>query len=362
MADDSLALSPAVLFASNPKIVIPELVRSARDKFIVIPASKYAAELQTAVINSSVNPNFKYYLINLIKYVIGEVDSKTLKQIYDSNKKDVNVKDVQKYFGEVLGPLIILNTSDGKSVENVIFPERSNYELFDYFTQLPKEFVGYSAKIEGGSSNTLSPKEIYSRIANSKRKPSTKEEKIGVEVVTQFANAPMFEGIVKAAGILVKNGVYPKTFNSEMKSFFNKINFDNDSRIFDSNKTTGISKLRISEKEVYKAFVDYYILPKSRTISESEQQKYRSGIKDYTSTNIVYSLGKFIVEANTSDQFDLSPLVKLVFPDLNVVKISISREGIPSHSISSVSQSKDKYYLRSKHRWDVVKDKIGLQL
>jgi hypothetical protein len=360
MADNSLALSPSELFSSLSAIAIPELARKPNDKFFVIPANKYHSLLEKAVDNAKIENGFKHYLTNLMNYVVGKVDADDLKQIYQAQKKVIDINSVQKYFGEVLGPLILIH--DNSKIESIVFPVRTNYELFDYFAYLGKIYVGYSAKIEGGSSNTLSPKEIFERISKLKKKPSVREEKIGAEVISQFATAPMYEGIARGVGILVKNKIYPAGFTSDMKKMFDEIDFEKDAPLFEKNKTAGISKLNLSKKQFYKAYIDYNVLPKSRTIGENDKKNYVSGKKDYTVTNLIYSLGKFIVEANNDDKFDLSPLVKLVFQDLNVLKLGIDKSGIPSHKIITVSKSKDKYYLRSKHRWDVVKDKIGLQL
>jgi hypothetical protein len=177
-----------------------------------------------------------------------------------------------------------------------------------------------------------------------------------------MAESPTYQGIVEAVGELVKNKIFPSYFDGPMKTAFSKINFAKDARALETGKNSDIGKLALSNREAYKTFIDRYVLPASKSISLGDQKKYISGTKKYTTTNIIYSLGKYVVETNTKGAFSLSPLVKLVFQDLNVVKMDLKTSGLVSFKVSNISKSDGKYQLRSKHRWDVVKDKLGLQL
>jgi hypothetical protein len=107
--------------------------------------------------------------------------------------------------------------------------------------------------------------------------------------------------------------------------------------------------------------MDEYVLPRLR-LSDKEKTDYIKGKKEYTATNIVYGLGMLLVDANKADKFDVSPLIQTTFQDLNVLKMGLDTTGKPTFALKNMGKSHDRYYFRSTHRSDVVKDKLGVQL
>jgi hypothetical protein len=353
------AISPGELFKNKAPVEIKQLVRKPNDEFFVFNKTAYAAEVQKAVSATKINPAYKKYLNDLVDYMQNKKSNKLITESFDVNKSKIDSEEVAKYFGEVLGPLHILSNSATKYTK-IVFPVRSNYELFDFFLEDSKGvYHGFSSKVEGGTSNTLSPKEIESRI--SKLKITNPQEKLAADVITTFTNEPTLSGILIAAGALTSKNKLPSKLSASTKSALSKINFDSDGPKVQNKSQMPLSKIGLSNMSAHVKFMNDYILPRLRTISEADKNKYLSGKKEYLGVNLAYGYGLLIVDANKEDVFDISLLVKKCFQDLNVVKMGL-KNGIPSFKLSNISKSEDKYYMRSKHRFTTIKDKLGVQL
>lgn len=352
------AISPGELFKNVRSVSIKQLERKPNDKFFVFSRTNYSKEIIKNLAPVKVNTTYKTYLKDLVLFMNRKADARRISHSFTTGKDKINVDEVKKYFGEVLGPLFILQKN--ANYKNVVFPVRSNYELFDFFIEDNKGiYHGFSSKVEGGTSNTLSPKEIEARI--SKLRVTQPNEKLAAEVINNFTKEPTLKGIISSAGLLVKQNKLPSKVNAALKAALKKINFDADSSKIESNKNTPLSKMRLSNFSAHQRFLNEYILPRLKSISEKERKEYLSGKKEYNAVNLAYGYGLLIVDANSDDIFDISALVKKCFQDLNVVKLGI-KNGIPSFTLKNVSESKDKYYFRSKHRFSKIKDKLGVQL
>jgi hypothetical protein len=352
------AISPGELFKSVKAVTIKQLERKPNDKFFVFSRSNYSKEIIKNLSSVKLDSTYKTYLKDLVLFMDKKCDTKRIMQSFDTNKDKIDVDEVKKYFGEVIGPLFILQKNT--NYRNVIFPVRSNYELFDFFIQDNKGiYHGFSSKVEGGTSNTLSPKEIEARI--SKLKVTQPNEKLAAQVIDNFTNEPTLKGILSSAGLLVKQNKLPSKVSNKLKDVLKKINFDADSAKVESNKNSALSKINLSNYSAHQRFLNEYILPRLKSITEKERKDYLSGKKEYNAVNLAYGYGLLIVDANSDDIFDISGLVKKCFQDLNVVKLGI-KNGVPSFTLKNVSESKDKYYFRSKHRFSKIKDKLGVQL
>ena len=65
---------------------------------------------------------------------------------------------------------------------------------------------------------------------------------------------------------------------------------------------------------------------------------------------------------NKDGVFDCSPFLRVLFNDLNVIKLDLI-SGVPSWKIKKLEDyTEAKFMFRSKYRWDVVKDKLGIAL
>ncbi|HEY4800549.1 MAG TPA: hypothetical protein VII99_15835, partial [Bacteroidia bacterium] len=246
--------------------------------------------------------------------------------------------------------------------KEIVFPVRSNYELFDYFLFDGKEYDGYSAKAEGGSSNTLAPGLIDIRVQKLiKEHKVPQQQMLAATVIDLLATKPIYAGMAVSVGLLVSANRFPSTITPAAKMALKKTNLRQDSVSIEGSKMGKLSKTRLSNVNAYKEFMDTFVLPRLK-IPETEKKQYASGKKDYTMTNVAYGLGLFLVQVNKENKFDLSPLIHTIFQDLNVVKMGINNMGVPHFTLKNIHEADDKYYFRSKHRWDVVKDKLGVQL
>lgn len=359
MASLDLALSPSGIFQSMKTEVIAELVRKKADTFWIIPANKYAETLKKAVSKSGLPAPYVRYLSALVDFESGKLKEKELQSVFETSKKDVVVADIVKYFGELLGPLHLMKGT--AKYKNVIFPIRSNYELFDFFMELSakpangSKYVGYSSKVEGGTSNTLTPSLIGERLKS--KKNLTGDDKIVAEVLTNLSEMGIFAGLATAVGILAEHNKLPDTIP---KAAIKKIDFEKDAAVLEANKSTQIDKMKLSSPVAYRALMDDYVLPRLKSVNP---ESYRSGKEKYIGTNVAYGLGMIIADANKTGKLDMTKLVSSLFTDLNVIKLSVGSNGIPRWELKNVSTSKGgKYSFRSKHRWTVVKDKLGVQL
>ena len=349
MAESSI--SPGELFKKHRLTQIKDLVRKPNDQFYVFTAAEYAKQAKDAIGKTNINKDYKKYLTAVVDHVNDprKVPAKDIEIIYQTFKKNINVAEVIKYFGEILGPLYVIKNQGGTQV---VFPQRSNYELFDYFVMKNGKYVGYSAKAEGGSSNTLVPRLIAERIEGQKK---VQNKDLGIDVILQLATQPTFAGTIKAVGLLAQKNIFPATMQSDasLKTQFKKINWGADALIIEANKKAKLSSLSLSGKISYTQFLSKHVVPRMKSAHTPAT---------FTATNLIYGfIAMYLADVSKEGAFDLTPTIQNLFPDLNIVKMSISTKGTPAFHLIPRGQVEE-VTLRSKARWDVIKDKLGVQL
>ena len=65
--------------------------------------------------------------------------------------------------------------------------------------------------------------------------------------------------------------------------------------------------------------------------------------------------------------YDLQPMLRELFPDLNIIKVDIDNKGVPNFKMVTIIEAKDtilqeSFDLRSKAAFNRVNDKLGIQL
>lgn len=347
-------LQPSEIFKSIKVSDLPQLVRKPADKFIVIPAAKYVDVVSKALDKISISPAYKRYLKALLEVSGKKSKTKDVEDTFAIGKKDINTAEVTKYFGGILGPIHLMATGDW---DEVVFPVRSNYELFDYFMGKKGQYTGFSAKAMGGTSNTLAPGIINERVEMlSKKGKIPQQSKPSAAILIKLATMPIYSGLISAAGVLVKSNMLPQMSPAASKAL-KKINFDRDAVTFDTNKATTIAKSSgISDKAAYVAFMDEYVMPRVKG--------NRPASGNYTMTQIAYGMAMLLVDASKSRAVDLTPLIKLTFQDLNIVKMGLTGGGVPQFAVKNVTKTSETYELRSKYYFTqgILKDKLGVQL
>jgi hypothetical protein len=343
-------ISPGELFKRAKLIDIKELTRKPNDHFYVFPVNTYVKAIKDAIRAAPLHVNYKEYLDLLVDTVATRRGEDKLRVTYETFKQRIDLAEVAKYFGEVIGPLFVLRSMPG--VKAVVFPQRSNYELFDYFLQQGDKYHGYSAKADGGSSNTLVPGLIAERISALK---STKYD-LGVTLVMQLAAQPTFKGTVQAVGLMASKNIFPATMMNDkaLQKAFKVINWSGDAEIIERNKNTKIMSTNLSGKNAYLNFLSNHVVPRMKTEAGKAA--------DFTCTNLIYGfIAMYLASISKEGAFDLTPTIRKLFPDLNIVKMGVDRKGVPTFRLIAKGNVEE-VALRSKARWSVIKDKLGVQL
>lgn len=363
------SLQPSSMFANRTTIDIPELKRKENDKFWSIPVGKYAAEVLkqiAAIKDKDVDANSKLYLIALVEFMTGKIKEKELLAAYSKNT--IPDKDIIKNFGEILGPFYALQVVETKirgKINNVVFPTRQNYEVFDFFIKNDHHY-GFSSKAMVGGSNPLVPRLIIERLKKMKNKTEFKKFENELTVLQELTDYGMFEGVARAFAILIKNGVKAKGFEGAEKLFskMSLVNIRSDAAIFEKNKESNINKLRLSNYKAYETFLDNYVVG-----SISEQKRKEAKKNGYQSVNVVYGMIKFI---SSVKNFQFDEIMKHAFQDLYVAKMGM-KKGVPVFGLQTTIEANkifkpksfqigEEYAFRSKASWDRVRDKLGIQL
>ena len=343
-------ISPGELFKRASLTDIKELTRKPNDRFYVFPVNTYVKAVKDAIRTAPLHANYKEYLTLLVDTVATRRGDDKLRGTYDAFKQRIDLAEVTKYFGEVIGPLFVLRSLPGAKA--VIFPQRSNYELFDYFVQHGGKYHGYSAKADGGSSNTLVPGLIAERISALK---SSKYD-LGVTLVMQLAAQPTFKGTVQAVGLMASKDIFPATMKSDraLRDAFKSVNWTADAEVIERSKNTKIMTTNLSGKNAYINFLSNHVVPRMKTEAGKAA--------DFTCTNLIYGfIAMYLANISKEGAFDLTPTIRKLFPDLNIVKMGVDRRGVPTFRLIAKGNVEE-VTLRSKARWSVIKDKLGVQL
>lgn len=356
-----LALGPASMFSSIPEKEIKLLVQKPNDKFIIIPASQYSNKVISMVEKSGIPSSYKKYLTELVKYEDDKNRKKILVETMEGHSKQLSETEIEKYFGEVLGPIHLINKATTK-FDNVVFPTRTNYQLFDFFMEKDGKYTGYSSKTGAGVSNTLSPTAINERIKKSDRQRfSDRDVLFGKNVMVVLGEAPIVEGLSKVVGLMTKHNKLPTTIDKKVKSALMAVDWDGIASKLQLNKAKKLEDTDIKGIGSIDYFLSNYVIPRTK-MSDAIKRGYQTGKKKYTCTNVAYGLGMLIVDSNKDGSFDCSPFLRVLFNDLNVIKLDLVG-GVPSWKVKNLSEYTDVVFkFRSKYRWDVVKDKLGIAL
>jgi len=380
-------LQPKDILSSYPKKDVPILCLPSHPnvKFWVIPIGDYADLLEKQVKKSfAKTPAKMKYLNMLVGYASGEkgIKADSLQSALKDSK--FSPSEVAKDFGELLAPFYGLRYLDkfmskngvkvqkgtirhaygepGKKLNSICFPDAQNYPIFDFFVQNGYYF-GFSVKAMTGGSNTLSPTYIAQRVdklKDSAQKQLKKDYPIEFTVLSVLAEQKTFAGPVVAFGKIldIKGNHFPAI--SKIREIFKKTNFEKDSEIIEKNKEKPLSALKLSDRTAYNKFMNTFIIDATK---QDDKEKYKSGKKEYTPENLVYAFIKYLAMID----YDLQPMLRELFPDLNIIKVDIDNKGVPNFKMVTIIEAKDtilqeSFDLRSKAAFNRVNDKLGIQL
>lgn len=375
-------LQPRDIFSGIASKDIPTLKIKPNDKFWEIPISSYSSVLINAINKKIKSKQQKQYLIALVQYSNGEkIELSYLRDLFKVSGLSAN--SVSKDFGELLAPFYATRYLDkfmsndnvkttkgtirhaygvpGKKVDIICFPTPQNYPIFDFFIKNGYYF-GFSVKAKGGSSNTLTPTYVQNRLEKlpeAAKKQLSKNYKNELDTLKALADSATFAGPIIAFGMALNNNKVKFQDKDKIKKILSAVDFNKDAEIIEKNKDKPINKLGLSNYLAYKDFIDEFIIDSTR---EPNKEDYKSGKKQYTTTNVVASCIKYL----SSIEYNLEPILKELFPDLNIVKVGI-KNGEPEFVLQTMIDVKDAiqesvYDLRSKAGFSRVNDKLGIQL
>jgi len=260
----------------------------------------------------------------------------------------------------VLGPSHLIHSSRS-AYDSVVFPTRTNYQLFDFFMEKDGKYIGYSSKTGAGVSNTLTPTVISERIKKSKINTTDREVIFGRNVMMALGEKPIVEGLFHVADMIVNSKKFPSEMKRETRTVMSGVDWKKIASVVQDNRTKTIDKMSITGIGKIDNFMSTYIVPRTR-MSDALKKSYTSGKKKYTGNNVAYGLGMFIVDANKDGVFDCSPFLRMLFNDLSIIKLDLI-EGVPSWRVRKLEEyTEAKFMFRSKYRWDVIKDKLGIAI
>ena len=367
------SLQPSSLFERERSQDIPSLVRKSNDKFWVIPIGKYQQLLVEKVnIIKSLDRGSKEYLIALVEYMGGK---KTIPLASLYKKNNIPDTDIIKNFGEVLGPffaLTVLQKSTSEKMHNIVFPTRQNYEIFDFFVKDGIHY-GFSSKALKGGSNPLVPRLFIERMTEMKTQADFRNFQVEIDVLRALTDGGMFSGVVNAFGLMMEKKKLAEGFDSKVYNIFRNVNFAADAVKLEKNKEEYISKLKLSNQKAYESFLTEYVFDKISTQKKQETKAMAKKDKDgygLLCVNVVFGMIKYI--SSVSD-FKFDDIMKALFPDLNIIKMGLTKDGIPQFHLQTTADATkvfqldtyhvgDEYAFRSKASWDRVRDKLGIQL
>lgn len=356
---------PSDFFKNERKVQIPQLVRSSNDTFWVFPISSYGKKVKDGIEDLKVSLAVKMYLKGLVDFMEGKIQAQQVKNFYLNAKSEIDSKAIITEFGEVIGPFYALKYLRGRDVNNITFPVRTNYEIFDFFIQ-NDHYYGFSSKALSGGSNTFAPKLIYERLDKMRVHPNFRNYQKEITIVENLTKYSMFEGVIVAFGDLISgNANKAKGFEisqSELRTMFSGVDFLADARKIEANKDKPIGNLNLSKPAAYTEFLNRFIIDSTK-VPESEKKKLKEGKAHYTTTNVVYGFIKFI----SSSDFNFEEIMSQCFQDLNIVKMGLDSSGVPVFKMQATVEAEDTvksdvYTFRSKAAFDRVRDKVGIQL
>lgn len=356
---------PSDLFKNVSKQQIPQLIRTPNDTFWIFPISTYAKTVKDRVDDLKVSVAVKMYLNSLVDFMDGKIQAAQVKNFFLNAKSEIDTKTIITEFGEVLGPFFALKYLRSRKVNNITFPVRTNYEVFDFFIQ-NDHYYGFSSKALTGGSNTLAPKLIQERIDKMKNSSDFRKYQKELTVIENLTKYSMFEGVVVAFGDLVYGSANEaKGFDisqNELKTMFSGVNFLSDAGIIEKNKDKPLGNISLSKNSAYVEFLNRFIIDSTK-VPEADKRKLKEGKAHYTTTNLVYGFIKFISSSN----FEFDMIMSQCFQDLNIVKMGLDANGVPTFKMQATVDAEDTvrntaYTFRSKAAFDRVRDKVGIQL
>ncbi len=273
----------------------------------------------------------KSYLYCLMEYYNGDKSKKELESIYENVKKELPINNINKDFGEVIGPIGIINrqlfSDKGIRFSNssrIYVPPRPNEPLMDYGIEDKGTTYVISAK-SGKTTNTVKPQDILGLLAKDEKKNRFWKNTKQYKILNILSRSTAVMGPIRAVAELYPNLIDKKIADKTEKNSFKAENF-----------LEFISKNDFLSKQ-----------------------------KNPTATQVTYECEKIIMEESKTSKLDMTDIFKDAIENKVIyVRFEIGRSG---SGIWEVTMSDDiitkgkKVSFRSKNSRNNAGDKLGLQ-
>lgn len=276
----------------------------------------------------------KTYLTALFDYCAGGKTSKSeLADIFSLNKTDLPLNDINKDFGEVLGPVAIFASQLLKqkgirlfSTMQIYVPERPNEPLMDYAIIAKNKQYIISAK-SGTTTNVVKPKDILELIGKNPSKVKKWKATAQYSVLEILANNSTLLGPIKAVAALNPDLI----------------------------KKSAADKLTNSLNDT-SAFSDF--------ISQNE---YLSAKTRVTVNELMYECEKLIQKETKTGSLNMNGIFSdAIEEQVLYVKFELDSRGLPTWEVIAsddiAGPSYGRVYLRSKNGYTRASDRMGIQV
>jgi hypothetical protein len=276
------------------------------------------------------------YLLALFDYHSGgSINKQKLTKIFQGVKDSVPLSDINKDFGEVLGPVAILDQELfrknkiilNKSGAKIYVPARPNEPLMDYAIYNGDKQYTISAK-SGTTTNVVKPPDILSLLSKDAKKLKKWSKTKEYRILQILAQESIILGPIKAISEIYPNLILPAAAASVSGKSYDK-----------------------------KGFANF--------ISKNEYLKSK---KDPTVNEIMYECEKMLQKQTKDQTFDMTELfADAIENQVFYVKFGIDSSGVGDWSVIvsddiRKSKSGSVVYLRSKNGYTRASDRMGIQV
>ena len=178
-------------------------------------------------------PELKSYLFYLVEHYNGNKTKQELANIFNKVKNDIPLNDINKDFGEVLGPIGIINQQMMKSKgikfsssARIYVPIRPNEPLMDYGIEDKGRLYTISAK-SGKTTNTVKPGDILKLLSIDDKKKRYWQNTHQQKILEQLRDASIVMGPIRAVASLHPNLIDPKAAGRTEKNKYDLGDFVN---------------------------------------------------------------------------------------------------------------------------------------
>jgi hypothetical protein len=314
---------------------------------------------------TDLNKSLRDYLIALLEYFIFK-DEETKTMLNEFEIKDFPTSQIQKNFGEIIGPFFVVDSLDYSDKSEINFPTQGNNSLVDYkikITNKDGKIEMFSAK-SGGKSNLIKPEtlmDIVKELPNMKNKVNrfNKNEYL---VLFHLNNNTANNGPIYAAFEL----------NKKHKNIEHPLMHVND-KFVESWKNSSETSW-VYDQSVYSNFVNQNYKMIQEIVKNSNSKKinvdkpgYPLDAKKPSYGVIRYTIEK-ILQTMSDDELNAFMPIKLDFNDLFVelskkvryIYLSSIKNGIPQFKHFQAKPGSKDIILRSKNSVWKAGDKMGI--